>query len=783
MLRFQKRKTENQPVPLGNNLLPWQQELLTMRGINSPEKARAFLEPDLKNLHDPFSMADMDKAVKRINKAIDQKESIVIYGDYDVDGICATSILLEAFEELGAMVDFYLPSRHGEGYGLNTAAVEELARHHSLMVTVDCGITAHQEVALAMSLGMDVIVTDHHQLPGEPVEALGILNPLIAPYPFGGLCGAGVAGKLVQALGGEGLLATKLDLVALATIADIVPLKEENRILTYYGLQMLSQSKRPGITALKKAAGIETAQIKASQVAFGLAPRLNAAGRLSDARVGVTLLTTKDEKIAEKTALFLQEENARRQQIEKETLRQALAIVEKEVNLAKRRSLVVAGEGWNSGVVGLVASRLVEKYYYPTVVLSRQGSDYVGSCRSIPGVNIYQALKSCEGYFSRFGGHEQAAGLTMPQENLAAFIKDFDQFIWKTADPQAFIPLKEYDLPLALEEVTSNTIEALEKMQPTGFGNPEPVFLLDGVGLMEARRIGKDGDHLKVLFSDGQWVKEGIGFRLGGEEPFLAGKVQALFVPEMNHFQGISKAQCMVKAIRGTNDQIPEKFLQYSLVEKQILEDFRWLLSNNKPIAPNLAAQKMDDWRRDLLSLLTGGQGTLLMARTAQMAQEAFEVVKDRVDIAFTQVQNPKGYHSLLIAPDITRLKDWWQYIVLMDGELTPWEAEAIKALCPGAKVLVVSKSKALKGLINTLALEDEPLRNLYKTLRGQNATTLKELAQATGLTQGQVLVGLESFSQMNLITWQENPFSYAMLPPVPCNIGEAPLLKALRGQ
>ncbi len=780
LLRFKKRQNEQIDRSLGGSFPPWQEELLLSRGITTFEQGEAFLNPQLQHLHDPFLMRDMDKAVARIQKAIANREKIVIYGDYDVDGMCATSILLETFWQLGALADFYIPSRHEEGYGLNSKAVQKLAGEYDLMVTVDCGINAHNEVKLAMDLGLDVIVTDHHQLPQEPVVALAVLNPLISPYPFGKLCGAGVAGKLAQALGGEALFQTKLDLIALATVADLVPLVEENRVLVHYGLKAMESPKRLGIQKLKEAAGLKPGPVRASQVAFTLAPRLNAAGRLADATKGVTLFTTGDEALALETALYLHQENGRRQEIEKQMLSQALEVVE-NMDLSTLRSLVVAGEGWNSGVVGLVASRLVEKYAYPTVVLSNQEGELVGSARSIPGINIYQALLSCSHLFTRFGGHEQAAGLSMPKENLPAFVLAFDQAVKDQAEEDSFIPVKEYDMALDLEQVTLETVTALKTFQPTGYGNPEPVFLLEDSFVQEARRIGKEGEHLKVVFSKGQQVREGIAFRQGDMAPLLSGKVQALFVPQLNEFQGRVTPQCLVKALQPLYEKLPDHFINSFTLEQGLIEDFQGLLSNNNKRGPAPKAHPFADWRRDFLTLLKGSQGTLLLARTAQRAQDAYELAEGKVDIAVHTVKQKKGYHTLLTAPKVNLLNNWWQQIVLLDGPLCPQELKTIHARCPRAKIYTVNEQQPLRKMLNALAVEDEPLRGLYRVLRREPVASLQLLGQKAGLSPGQTLVGLISLSQVKLLCWQPAPFTYTLLPPAPCNIGDGPFLGGLR--
>ncbi len=594
------------------------------------------------------------------------------------------------------------------------------------------------------------------------------------------MCGAGVAGKLAQALTGEEGLHRVIDLVALATVADLVPLIEENRILVYEGLKGMDNSTREGIKALKEVAGIKEGPIKASQVAFTLAPRLNAAGRLSDASQGVELLLTKDREKARKIAENLQEENELRRKIEGDLLEKAKEQITNTMDLSTRRTIVVVGEEWNSGVIGLVASRIVEEHHYPTVVLSKQENQYVGSGRSISGVNLYKGLKACEKHFTRFGGHEQAAGLTIPAENVEAFIEDFDKAIKKENSAEAFIPTKEYDMTLSLPLVTQELVEKLEKLQPTGFGNPEPVFLLDQVEVSGVRAIGKEKDHMKLIFTQGNTVKEGIAFRMAQLAPSLTDKAKVLFVPDINHFQGVTKTQCLVKAIAPLYEKIPESFLEPFSFEKARIEDLLWGLSKDSRTAvaniPPLALEGEDD----LTKLLKGSQGTLLLARTRTEGVKVFALVKEKVDLSLNIVEGSKGYHTLLIAPQLKNLKNHWENIVFLDGAFED-EVGLVQKQCPKAQIWLGNPKKEVKQTISSLALTDESLRELYRLMRKKVFFTLEDLAKERNLTKGQTLVGLWVFKQMDLINFELQPFSYTILPPTPCNIGDAPLLKSLR--
>ena len=412
MLRFMP-KHHKREIPAELKTLGVPDQLLALlldRGIDTAQKIDKYLHPKKDDLYDPMLMQDMDKAVAVIRDAIRKGEEIVVFGDYDVDGVTATAILLTYLRKQGAKVSYYIPDRHGEGYGLNIAAVEQIASHAKLLITVDCGITCPVEVARAIELGMRVIVTDHHQLGPELPKCSAVLNPLLGSYPFRRLCGAGVAFKLVQALGGMEAIESLWELAALATIADIVPLLDENRVIVTFGLKAMASSQRPGLIALMESAGVDPANVSASDVAFRMAPRINAGGRLALASRGVELLTTRRMDAAREIAAELDQDNTKRREIELVIFAQADEKTRTEIDFLTERAIVVCGEGWNPGVIGLAASRLVEKYKWPTILLAQDGDVCVGSARSIPGVDIHQAMATCRYLFVRFGGHAQAAG-------------------------------------------------------------------------------------------------------------------------------------------------------------------------------------------------------------------------------------------------------------------------------------------------------------------------------------------------------------------------------------
>ena len=770
MLQFIRRGADREASPIGD-LPQWLSSILRTRGIDTPEKAERFLHPSLDHLHDPFLMPGMEKAVRLIRQAIAAGESMIIYGDYDVDGVCATSILMETLGEMGGRVTFRIPSRHGEGYGLNCDAVREIAKEHKLLITVDCGVTNHEEVKLAQMLGMTVIVTDHHQLADTPSPADVVLNPLLGDYPFRRLCGAGVALKLTQALQGMEGVCKRIELAALATVADIVPLIDENRIIVREGLQAMATTDRPGIKALLMVSGV-TPPVSAGQVGFRLAPRINAGGRLEDAGQGVTLLTTRDEMLAERIASHLEDANSQRQAIEQDITQKAMQEIAEKIDFRNDRVIIVMGEGWNHGVIGLAAGRICEKYHFPTIVLSKQGDVAVGSCRSIPGVNIHAMLMLCKDLFIRFGGHEQAAGLTMQAELVPELRRRLNLAIGENCDLRCYVPAKEYDLSLPLSQVNLELIDALSMLQPTGYGNPAPVFLSRGAQVQLMRKVGRDQQHLKLSLLDGNSVRDGIAFSMGylADEGF--DMVDVLFAPERNEFMGRITAQLQVQAMRPAEGTAP--LPGQDVVFRGVLQEISMLAANDNRIPPvevitPAAARK----------LMQHGRGVLLIAHEREKA--ASMLVDTLADAALGRVKDERAFNTVLCAPQLDKLQDVWEHIILLDGDVLPGESAAIQAQCPRAQLHAMKPNPLFVQQLEELAMEDEPLRALYRRLRQGGSTMASQLAQDCGLTVPQVLVGLTAFSQVQLAEVSLEPYAVRLLPPVKCCMDDSPLIRYLR--
>jgi len=544
-------------------------KILVQRGMDSVDRIDGFLRPEMSHLRDPFELAGMEAGIARLTQAFLDNEKIVVYGDYDVDGITATSLLYLIMNRLGARVDFYLPNRLTEGYGLSEKGIN-IARDSgaTLIVTVDTGITAVEEVAYAASQGVDVIITDHHE-PGESVPAASaIINPKQNGCNYGEeLSGVGVAFKFAQALfrsleQDERELEEHLDLVALGTAADIVPLVGENRVLTKFGINQIARTTKPGLKSLTFVSGLMGKEISTGQVVFILAPRINALGRLGDAREAVRLLATRDERQASEIARRLDTENKRRKEIDETTLNEALAQMEEIVDLKTDTAIVLAGQDWHQGVIGIVASRLVERYHLPTVMIAISGNEGKGSARSIPGFHLCEALKECEDLLVKYGGHKYAAGLSILPENVPAFRKRFVEASRHRLTDEDVVPKMHIDLEIELTEIDDDVMQALEMFSPFGPQNMRPVFITQNCELVgQPYVVGRN--HLKMRVRKGEAVFDVIGFGFGDMARVISTKgclVDIVYVVEYNTYNGVTRKQIRLKDIKLTAGAMPPGF-------------------------------------------------------------------------------------------------------------------------------------------------------------------------------------------------------------------------------
>lgn len=775
MLRYVKRGAENQQA-IGQ-LPGWLSSILRNRGVDTPEKAERFLHPSLEQLHDPLAMEGMAKAVEILHRAIAEQTPIQIYGDYDCDGVCATAIMMETLTELGAVVDYRIPSRHGEGYGLNCDAVREIAKEHKVLLTVDCGVTNHEEVRLAQLLGMTVIVTDHHQLADTPSPADVVLNPLCGEYPFRRLCGAGVALKLTQALSGMEAVMRRIELAALATVADIVPLIDENRVIVREGLARLADCGRPGLKALMTLANV-TPPVSAGAVGYRLAPRINAGGRMEDAAQCVAMLISRDAAEAERIAAHLEKSNEQRQTLQLQITQQAEQLLTETIDFYDDQVIVVMGEGWNSGVIGLAAGKLCEKYHYPTIVLSRQDDVAVGSCRSIPGVNIHAMLSTCQDLFMRFGGHEQAAGLTMRADLVPELRRRLNLAIRANCDPACYIPAREYDAAIRLEQVDLTLIEQLDALQPTGYGNPAPVFLTCGAHLQEARPVGKTGEHLKLSLLDGAAMRDGIAFGLASAAREGLECVDVLFAPDRNEFRGRVSAQMQVQAIRPASGTAPLP-PQQRLFEG-FLQEIALLAANDLQIP----ADAVPITEAQAMRLAETGRGTLLIGHERERAMKL--AVQTGADVLTGEVADRRGFSTVLCAPQLDGLRDVWHDIVLLDGDVLPGEAAMIRAKCPRARLHAMKPNPLFTALADSAALDRNALAAVYRLLKTPNLSAAW-LAEQTQLSVMQVLTALTAFGETGLAAFSLSPFAVRLLPQTPGAkkdmMNDSPTLRYLHGR
>ncbi|HEX2946620.1 MAG TPA: single-stranded-DNA-specific exonuclease RecJ [Clostridia bacterium] len=547
-------------------------KVFVSRGILDSEYVKSFLKPDISKLCDPFLMNGMEAAAERILQAVEKCEDILIYGDYDVDGVISTSILYRFLGSLGAKVQYYIPDRMEDGYGLTMPVAEKIkAFGISLMITVDCGITSVEEVKCLQEYGIQVIITDHHECTETLPNALAVINPHKpgCAYPFKELCGAGVALKLVQALcarsGCGGKFEEFLDLAAMATIADVVPLLGENRIIAGIGIKKMLTSANQGLNALIREAGFADKTLTSYNVAFGLAPRVNAAGRLGSAVRGVRLFTTDDRVLAEALAKELDEENKRRQDTENRILEEAIAYVGTKLDAVREKVLVVCGEGWHHGVIGIVASKLLDRYNRPCIVISIEDGIGKGSARSIKSFNIFKALNCCADLLERFGGHEMAAGITINEDKIAEFRDRLNTYADGVLTDTDMLPCIKLDTILERGDITQDSVCELESMAPFGEGNPNPVFGYRALNVGDVRMLS-GGKHLKLRLADGSFSAEAVGFGLGEQIGCCpaGGTIDIAFTPEINKWNGSERLQLNIRDIRPCVYTDLDKYIVFS---------------------------------------------------------------------------------------------------------------------------------------------------------------------------------------------------------------------------
>lgn len=547
-------KEKQEEISKKHNINKLLSTILVNRGIVEDEDIRVFLNPTRNDFHNPNLMPDMEIAVDRILKAIEKNEKVIIYGDYDVDGITSTTVLKSFLEERGLNVDTYIPNRLLEGYGLNKDALDEITKgNYDLMITVDCGISAIEEIDYANMLGLETIVTDHHE-PGDKIpNCLAVVDAKRKDnkYPFRELAGVGVVFKLIQAIGQKLKLEEKeylkyLDIVCIGTISDIVPLVDENRVITKLGLKLVKQTKNLGLKAIIDASGYT--KIDSNTISFGVAPRINACGRMGFQEDALRLFLSKDKNEVNELIVKLNGYNLRRQDIEKNIYNEAVEQIE-ENNLNENDVLVVGGSGWHHGVIGIVASKITDLYFKPSILLCYDEKIGKGSGRSIPGFDLYDALSKCNKNILKFGGHSMAIGVTLEKNKIEDFKESLEK-IAKDYDISKIVPIVNIDAEINLSEVNKDIVESLNVLEPFGEGNKMPLFVYRNLKIDSIRALS-EGKHLKLTLKDNSNIINAIGFNMGylSQEYLIGDKVDVVGILEVNTFGGVDNLQINLKDI------------------------------------------------------------------------------------------------------------------------------------------------------------------------------------------------------------------------------------------
>ncbi len=541
-------------------------QLLVQRGINTFDEAKKFFRPDLNDLHDPFLIKDMDKAIDRLNRALSQKEKILVYGDYDVDGTTAVALVYTFLSRYTNAIDFYIPDRYNEGYGISYKAIDFAHDNgFTLVVALDCGIKAVDKVKYANTLGIDFVICDHHNPGDELPPAVAVLDSKRddCPYPYKHLSGCGVGFKLMQAFAQNnemdfGLLKPLLDLVAVSIASDIVPITGENRVLAYYGLKQLNENPSAGLRGIIDVCKLTGKDLNISDIVFKIGPRINASGRMHSGNEAVELLISHDPRFVSERSSVINDYNDERRDIDKRTTDEAKSLLARMDDADKRRSIIIYNADWSKGIVGIVASRLCEEFYKPTIVLTKANGFVSGSARSVPGFDLYSAIEHCHDLLENFGGHLYAAGLTMKEENLDAFTQRFEEFVAQNITQEQLAPQIDIDAEVRFCDLTPKFFRILKQFNPFGPGNMKPVFCTRRVFDYEgnSRPVGKGQEHLKMELVDASCenVMNGIAFRMSdfNEQLKALNPLDICYTLEENTFNGTTSMQLMIRDIKKT---------------------------------------------------------------------------------------------------------------------------------------------------------------------------------------------------------------------------------------
>ena len=743
--------------------------LLQSYGFVNKEEVHEFLYPDINKLNDPFLFRDMKTAVELIKNAIKNQQKIVVFHDYDCDGVCASFVLSSTISYMGGYVDCMCPTRE-EGYGLNIDRINLLSKNYNLIITVDLGISNYDEVRYAKNLGMNVIISDHHQIPNILPEADAIIHPQIDPYPFKYLCGTGVAYKIAKALIGEDA-DQLLDIVATATIGDIVTLTDENRTLVKFGLEKLSNTKNLGLKALIDVSGLNNKKdIKSLDVAFKIVPRLNVAGRMETADIALKLLQSKTVKEAEHYADILNELNKSRRESEQSIIKAAFELLS-NYDFNKNKFIVVSGNDWNSGIVGLAAGKICEKFHLPVAVFSIIDDKATASIRSIKGLNIYEVLKHCSDLFIKWGGHEQAAGVTINAKDIEKFSAMTNEYISKIIDPKIFIPCIEYDHKIYLNDVTLQNCDFIEQCEPFGEGNPKPKFLISDVQVLYAKKVGLDGKHLKLSLGDKTNDVNAIAFGMGDKLNDLQSSVEIIANMEKNTFNGKTTSQLAVEYI-GFNKE--NELLRFDKIDDDTLLTYKisWLCEALKENRSNYFEIKNCD------NELTDYYGTLVVSYDKKKIYDYYTKNYQHIDIATNFPNSETTLNSLIVMPDWERIKNYkYNNIILLDSNVRQAQIDFLHYIYPTANIINEYNVEPNKNIY----LGIEKFRQIYINLLKNCYNSLEEFSQSIGEDKEKLLFALFVFESLGLIFFDKDIFKITVNKnPKKCDLEDSPLIKAL---
>ncbi len=794
MLRFEKTENtyniENIDKICANHkdISLWTARMLVNRGADTYEKMRAFLYPDIKNMADPFLLNDMEKAIDRIHSAVENNEHICVYGDYDVDGICATSLLLRFLYRIGGNATFHIPSRHLEGYGMNKEAVRKLAEDGiKLIVTVDNGIVAFEETELCKQLGVDVIVTDHHTCQNSIPDCVAVVahTRKDCNYPDN-ICGAATAFKLVNAMMIKyypellDTLEEYIPLAGLATVADVMPLSGENRILVYHTIKLLNTAKCDvGLKMLARESKTSNGAYNVHDLSFGIAPRLNASGRMENASIGVELFITDDEVKALQLSKKLSELNELRKKEENDILNDALEML-KDRDMTDERIIILSSDKWNPGVIGIAASRIAERFYRPTILLYEHDGVLSGSSRSIKGVNIFDALNSTGDLFLKFGGHALAAGLSLEKDRIDELKKNLEKYIRENISDDVFIPVEKFEFECELNEISNELVFDISRLAPFGEGNPQPIFVTRNVKLGSLRRIGKEAKHLSATAFKNNCFVDIVAFNKGEmmNEILDMDKADILYTPELNEWNGIERLHIKVRSIVNANI---ENAMEYTKNHKNKFYSAFWknLMYNNIDNGimdlfelSYVSYMSFDEFiAQDVADKITG---SLVICFTGNGTYDYIRKYSDKFvsDIVWECNKNDQtAYNTVAFAPIIDNMNvSRFRRIYLYDGALSSGIIGKIHKLAPEAHIYVPLKDdwtrfeKSFRLLANEFYFDRDLMIKFYSSIKNMqsnnrvyNKTAIEGMKKATGEDEYKCLFALNVFVELGFMSLDEN--------------------------